>query len=61
LYVLYCIGMAFNSKIEAWAVDKMPVPQSWRDAVVQQQQLREEGTNYKTINKVILSQLSGSC
>ena len=53
--------MAFNSKIEAWAVDKMPVPQSWRDAVVQQQQLREEGTNYKTINKVILSQLSGSC
>ena len=33
-------------------MDKMPVPQSWRDAVTQQQQLREEGTNYKTINKV---------
>jgi len=48
LYVFYCIGMAFNSKFESWAIDKMPVPQSWRDAVVQQQQEKP----YKTINKV---------
>ena len=48
--------MAFNSKFEAWAIDKMPVPQSWRDAVVQQQQEKP----YKTINKVIFRQLAVS-
>ena len=56
LYVFYCIGMAFNSKFESWAIDKMPVPQSWRDAVVQQQQEKP----YKTINKVIFRQLAVS-
>ena len=44
--------MAFNSVFESWAVDKLPVPESWRQAQAQQQQLRDEGANYKTINKV---------
>ena len=35
-------------------MEKFPVPQSWKDAASQQQQLREEGTIYKTINKVSL-------
>lgn len=52
LYVLYCIGMAFNSNIEAWAQSKMNVPQSWRDAHASQGQAREEGAAYKNINKV---------
>ena len=34
----------------------MPVPQSWRDAVVQQQQEKP----YKTINKVFFRQLAVS-
>eukprot|EP00095_Tigriopus_kingsejongensis_P005743 maker-scaffold28_size608977-snap-gene-1.17 protein:Tk05743 transcript:maker-scaffold28_size608977-snap-gene-1.17-mRNA-1 annotation:"sodium potassium calcium exchanger" len=29
LYVLYCVGMAFNSRIEAWVRAKVPVPESW--------------------------------
>ena len=44
--------MAYNSHFEAWAKDKLPVPDSWRQAQAQQAQLREEGSNYKTIHKV---------
>ena len=45
--------MAFNPIIEAWAMDKMPVPESWKNAVQAQAELRsQEGTTYKTINKV---------
>ncbi len=29
VYVLYCVGMAFNSQIEAFAKSKIPVPVSW--------------------------------
>ena len=52
LYTIYCIAMAYNSHFEAWAKDKLPVPDSWRQAQAQQAQLREEGSNYKTIHKV---------
>ena len=30
LYVLYCVFMAFNPKVEAWASKTLPVPESWR-------------------------------
>ena len=34
-------------------MEKMPVPESWRNAVQAQAELRsQEGTTYKTINKV---------
>jgi sodium/potassium/calcium exchanger 4 len=49
LYVFYCVGMAFNSHIEKWANEKLPVPQSWRDA--QQAGIQGQDTNYKTIHK----------
>ena len=29
-YILYCIAMSFNSKIEAWCVSSLPVPSSWK-------------------------------
>lgn len=32
LYVIYCVFMAFNSSIENYCADKLPVPQSWRTA-----------------------------
>ena len=45
--------MAFNPIIEAWAMEKMPVPESWKNAVQAQAELRnQESTAYKTINKV---------
>ena len=31
LYALYCVFMAFSSKIENAIGDKIPVPQSWRE------------------------------
>lgn len=43
--------MAFNPIFENWAKEKLPVPQSWKDAVQNQEQMRAEGANYKTINK----------
>ncbi len=52
LYILYCVAMAFNSNFERWAKAKLPVPQSWKDAVEQQEQMRKDGTNYKSIHKV---------
>jgi len=53
LYVIYCVAMAFNPIIEAWAMEKMPVPESWKNAVQAQAELRnQESTAYKTINKV---------
>ena len=53
LYVVYCVAMAFNPIFEAWAMEKMPVPESWRNAVQAQAELRsQEGTTYKTIHKV---------
>ena len=61
LYAIYCIAMAYNSHFEAWAKDKLPVPDSWRQAQDQQAQLREEGTNYKTIHKVCTIDRISSC
>ena len=29
-YLLYCVAMSFNSRIEAWAQSALPVPASWR-------------------------------
>ena len=29
-YLLYCIAMSFNTKIEAWCQSSLPVPSSWR-------------------------------
>ena len=29
-YVVYCVAMSFNSKIEAWCQASLPVPESWR-------------------------------
>lgn len=40
--------MAFNSNFEAWATEKLPVPQSWRDAVENQSKARSD---YKSIHK----------
>ena len=31
LYVLYCVFMAFNPAVEAWASKTLPVPASWRN------------------------------
>ena len=30
LYVVYCIGMAFNSHVEKWAQAFVPVPAMWK-------------------------------
>ena len=53
LYILYCIGMGFNSHFEKWANERLPVPSSWKAAVQQQQGgvgLDAEGnTNYTTM------------
>ena len=32
LYALYCVFMAFNPKVEAWASKSLPVPESWRNS-----------------------------
>ena len=32
LYVLYCVFMAFNPAVEAWATKSLPVPESWRNS-----------------------------
>ena len=32
LYVLYCVFMAFNPVVEAWASKSLPVPESWRNS-----------------------------
>ena len=31
LYVVYCVAMAFSSKVESAIAHKIPVPQSWRE------------------------------
>ena len=31
MYVVYCIFMAFNPVVEAWASKNLPVPDSWRN------------------------------
>ena len=30
LYLLYCLAMGYNDRLEAWAVRAVPVPPSWR-------------------------------
>ncbi|XP_040563494.1 probable sodium/potassium/calcium exchanger CG1090 [Lepeophtheirus salmonis] len=35
LYVLYCVGMGYNSKFHDWANTKIPVPSSWKTAAEQ--------------------------
>ena len=30
MYVLYCVFMAFNPKVESWATKHLPVPDSWK-------------------------------
>ena len=32
MYAVYCVGMKYNDKVEAWVTAKLPVPQSWSDA-----------------------------
>ena len=49
LYVLYCIFMAFNPTIEAWATKSLPVPDSWRNCGkegegTQEMETMEDGT-----------------
>ena len=31
MYVVYCVAMAFSSKVESAIAHKIPVPQSWRE------------------------------
>ena len=48
LYVLYCVFMAFNPAIEAWATKSLPVPDSWKsggkEGENQEMETMEDGT-----------------
>ena len=32
MYVVYCIGMKYNDKLEAWVTSTLPVPKSWSNS-----------------------------
>ena len=56
LYVVYCVGMGFSSKIEAVIADRLPVPQSWRDVQKQggidaDKMDADREANYKNMEK----------
>ena len=29
-YIIYCVAMSFNTKIEEWCQRSLPVPSSWK-------------------------------